>query len=522
MSDALVDKNEDADETQQGRARRQRRTRSAAVVASLIVVALVAGLLIAQPWKSDPRSAVQHGDKATSAASAGTAEPTLSNRLVLGDVGEALTVLWANDGEANIAQMGQPTGMRSLSVLAAPGADFAGPWLTVSVELLDRFDRQSFDPSNYFGDPGGRKVSVGDLNGYYLDSGWTGSHLLVFGPVNDGFAVSYNAAGLTQAQMVSVAEEMTLKEDLDQALARPVFGPTAEELGLAPVTTFDQEAWGFGGGAMVSVTGGLTPFGTSTSYVTDKGHTLTVANEAVPEGMDVLAVARVMLQDAEAVTVHGLPALKGTDQFSGDVVLWVEGGRLVSVTGDMADMLAVAESVEVADESAWNALLAASEADMGDPGSMISESWLIGAGDLEDSTTWLIDGGLDDEGRLVLCVAMFSNDGGSMQGCNEATHEVAEPTLFTSDGLNMNGSLGVVLVATAPNEFAGAVLRFTDENSEVSEAPLKLIRDDWTFLAAAIGVATKGTAALVAVDGTQLAHLEITDDVLDGGGGFAD
>ena len=40
--------------------------------------------------------------------------------------------------------------------------------------------------------------------------------------------------------------------------------------------------------------------------------------------------------------------------------------------------------------------------------------------------------------------------------------------------------------------------------------------------AAAIGVATKGTAALVAADGTQLAHLEITDDVLGGGGGFAD
>ncbi len=49
---------------------------------------------------------------------------------------------------------------------------------------------------------------------------------------------------------------------------------------------------------------------------------------------------------------------------------------------------------------------------------------------------------------------------------------------------------------------------------------LKAIRDDWPFLAAAIGVATKGTAVLLAADGTELAHLEITDDALDGGGGF--
>ena len=62
---------------------------------------------------------------------------------------------------------------------------------------------------------------------------------------------------------------------------------------------------------------------------------------------------------------------------------------------------------------------------------MISESWLIGAGDLEDSTTWLIDGGLDDEGRLVLCVAAFSNDGGSMQGCSGEGHDVTAPALFT-------------------------------------------------------------------------------------------
>ena len=174
-------------------------------------------------------------------------------------------------------------------MLAAPGATSDGTWLSVSVDLLDRFDRRSFEPSTYIGDPGGRKVAIGDVDGFYVESGWTGSHMLVFGPVNDGFAVSFDAEGLTQAQMVSIAEEMTLKEDADRALAQPVFGPKAAELGLVLVTAFDQESWGFGGGAMISVTGGLTPFGTSMSYVTDEGHTITVANEAVPDGMDLLA-----------------------------------------------------------------------------------------------------------------------------------------------------------------------------------------------------------------------------------------
>ena len=513
-----MDKSEDADETEEGRARRRRRYRLTVVTAVLVVLLLGAGLLIVRPWSSDSAATAKSVATPTPATSAGDTEPTLSNRLVVGDVGETLTVQWANDGNANIGQMGQSTGMRSLSVLAAPGADSDGPWLSVSVDLLDRFDRKSFDASNYIGDPGGRGVTIGDINGYYVESGWTGSHMMVFGPVNDGFAVSFNAAGITQAQMVSIAEEMTLKEDGDRALAAPVFGQRAAELGLVPVTSFTQESWGFGGGAMISVTGGLTPFGTSMSYVTDKGHTITVTNEAVPEGMDLLAVARVMLKDVEEVKVHGLPALKGSDQFSGDVVLWVEGGRSVSVMGDMGDMLAVAESVAVADESAWNDLIAASQANMGNVGTMISESWLIGAGDLEDSTTWVVEGGLDDDGLLVLCVAGFSNDGGSMQGCSGVTHDVTAPALLMTDQLSVNGGPGVGLVATAPNEFAGAILRFTDEDGKVTEAPLKVIRDDWTFIAAAIGVATKGSAVLVAADGTELAHLEITDDNLVGGG----
>jgi hypothetical protein len=315
--------------------------------------------------------------------------------------------------------------------------------------------------------------------------------------------------------MIATAEELVLEEDSDQALARPVFGPKAAELGLRPIAAFVQDTWGFGGPAMMGVTSGFTPSSSVVSYTTADGHNLTVTNDVAPTGLDLLAVARVMLADVKAVTVHGLPAIEGGDQFSGDAVVWVEGGRTISVTGDVDDLLAAAESVEVADDSAWGEVLSAAEANMGNPGAMVTESWLIGAGDLDDSTTWILEGGLDDNGLLVLCSAVFANDGSSMNGCN-GSHEISEPSLFRSDSLGMNGDQGLGLVATVPNTFTGAVLRFTADDGTVSEVPLKEVRAEWSFVAAALAVSTEGTAVLVAADGSELATLEITDDELGG------
>ncbi|MGB8859059.1 MAG: hypothetical protein WCC60_07385 [Ilumatobacteraceae bacterium] len=519
MSDSLVDKGEDAEETDEARTRRRRRTRAIALGGSFAVVAVGAGVLVARPWATDGKPTTAASATSTLPGGAAGVEPTLSSHLVIGDIGEKLTVQWANDGEANAGQMGQPTGRRSMAMLAKPGATSDGPWLWAAVDLLDRFDRKSFDPSNYMGDPSGRKVMIGDVAGYYLDAGWTGSHMLVFGPVDDGFAVSFNANGLSQADMVAIAEELTLQEDADQALARPVFGPKAAELELAPVAAFDQDAWGFGGGAMISVGSGLTPFGSSVSYLTDKGHNVTVNNEPAPAGFDLVAVAKVMVEDAEEVTVHGLPAVKGSDQFSGDVVVWVEGGRSISVTGDLDDLVAAAEAVEEADGTTWDDLVAAAQATMGNPGAAMPETWLIGAGDLEDSTTWMIEGGVDDNGLLQLCSAAFSNEGGSMSGCNGATHEVAEPSVFFGDGVGMDGAVGVSIIATVPNSMAGAVLRFTGEDGTVTEVPLKVVRADWSFQAAAMAVSVTGAAVVIGADGAELANVEVTDDNLEAAGG---
>lgn len=270
---------------------------------------------------------------------------------------------------------------------------------------------------------------------------------------------------------------------------------------------------------MISVGSGLTPFGSSVSYLTDKGHNVTVNNEPAPAGFDLVAVAKVMVEDAEEVTVHGLPAVKGSDQFSGDVVVWVEGGRSISVTGDLDDLVAAAEAVEEADGTTWDDLVAAAQATMGNPGAAMPETWLIGAGDLEDSTTWMIEGGVDDNGLLQLCSAAFSNEGGSMSGCNGATHEVAEPSVFFGDGVGMDGAVGVSIIATVPNSMAGAVLRFTGEDGTVTEVPLKVVRADWSFQAAAMAVSVTGAAVVIGADGAELANVEVTDDNLEAAGG---
>lgn len=514
---ALVDKGDDAEETDEGRARRRRRNRLLIVAATLVAL-IGGGLLIASPWSDGAEPSGRSAPTTVGPGGSTTEAPALSGHLVVGDFGEALTVQWANDGEQGSDDMGAPTSRLSTVMLAADGADPDGPWLSAGVELLDRSDRKSFDPAIYFGDSSGRKVMIGSVAGYYVKSAWTGSDVLVFGPVNDGFSVTFSAAGISQADLVTIAEELVLEEADDDATARPVFGPKADELGLHPIASYEQDTWGFGGLSLTPMASGFASGSVVVSYLTEDGNNLTVTNGVAPAGLDVLAVARVLLGDATEVTVHGLPAIQGGDLSTGDMVVWVEGGRTIAVSGDVDDLLAAAEAVEVADDAEWDDLLAAVEANMGMPGPAVTESWLIGAGDLPDATTWTIDGGLDDDGRLVLCSGSFSNDGSSMNGCNGA-HEVGEPSLFMGDLLSTSDGVGVGLVATVPNDLAGTVLRFTDADGVVSEVPLKVIRDDWTFLAAAIAVSTPGTAALVAADGSEVATLEITDDMLGTGAG---
>lgn len=513
---SLVDKGDDAEETEAGRARRRRRRNLLIGGFVALDVAVGAGLLIAKPWAGDSADSGDGGaaPRATAgdvAESAG--EPTLSNHLVIGDFGEHLTVQWANDGEQGAADMGMAPSRRSTTVLAAEGADRDGPWLYAEVELLDRFERRSFDPATYFGDPSGRNVTVGDVPGYYVQAGWTGAQMLIFGPVDDGYSVTFSAVGITQADMVAIAEDMVLAEADDLSVARPVFGPKADELGLLPLAAYEQDSWGIGSGATMSVTSSFTPTSSVVSYTTDDGHNVSVTNDVAPAGMDLLAIARVMLDDATEVTVHGLPAVQGSEQFAGSAIVWVEGGRTIAVSGDVDDLLAVAQAVEPADDQAWDEVISVAQANMNDPMVAITESWLIGAGDLEDSTTWTIDGGLDDDGRLVLCSSAMSNDGSSMNGCN-GSHAVDEPALYAGDSLSIDAGQAVGIVATVPAALAGAVLRVTDEDGRVTEVPLREIRAGWTFHAAAVAVSSPGTATLVAADGSELATLDIGDDVL--------
>lgn len=522
MAEQLVDKGEDWQETDEGQAHGRRRARRIVAACAVAVVAAGTGLVIARPWAGDSSSSSQASVETSLSHNDDAPAVTLSNLLVLGDIGQPLTVQWASDAASNGDQMGKPTGRRTIAMLAKPGATSDGPWLWVDVELLDRWDRQSFDPQSYIGDSGGHSVTVGTNKGYYLDSDWTGSTLLLFGPVNDGFAVGLNSQGLTQPELMSIAEELTLDEHTSDATASPVFGPMVSELGLEPIAAFEQDVWGFsgagGGNALSALGGGFGPTATSVSYLTEDGKTVSVSNDVSLAGVDFAAVATLAFDDAEAVTVHGLPAMKGSNQFSGDMVVWVEGGRTISVAGDIDDLLAAAEKVEVVDAATWSSLVQESQANMGNMSNGVSESWLIGAGDLDDSTTWLIEGGLDDDGGFVLCSSAIGTDGSMMQGCG-SRREVDAPGLFANDGLSLNGGEAVGLVATVPNNLGAATLRFTATGGAVTEVALKVVRSDWSFTAGALGVTTTGTGVLLAADGTALATLEVTQDVLSTGSG---
>lgn len=519
MTDGLVDKGIDEDERDDA-PRGGRRRRTALIGGGVVAALALGGLAIAQPWAGSDDEAPAPGAApvVTERPSAEPLIPELSNRLAPSVVPDGAVPSWVNDGEANDFFDAGST-MASNVLLVGEGADFAdGPWVGVTVVLLDKFERKSFDPIQYVMAADGQQVLINGLEGIFAKNEFGGdTSELAYGPVNEGYVVTLSAVGLTQAEMVDIATELTLLESDDDAVAWPQFGATVSELALAPLASYEQPSFGFGGGFQLAALGGSSPTATSVNYADQDEDFVAVSNDVLLPGLDTLALARFVIEDEEEVTVHDQPAVTGSidELFGGTVVVWQEGGRSLSVfANDDVDVVAIAESVTELDEQEWADLIAASEANQGedDFGGQPEETWLIGAGELEDSTTWLVEGAVDDEGNATWCTAAM-DDGSSMSGCNSS--DVVDPPAIISVGaVGADGDVAPAYVATVPLDRAGAILRFTAGDGTVVETPIHEIRPEWPFLAAAIALTDVGTLEIVAADGTVIETLEITDDDL--------
>ena len=230
-----------------------------------------------------------------------------------------------------------------------------------------------------------------------------------------------------------------------------------------------------------------------------------------------MALARFSLTGVSDVSVHGLPAVMGgVDQlFGGVVVVWEEGGRLVAVvtTAGVDDALARAESVKVIDEVAWADLIQEATNNVGGSDGQPTESWLIAAGEFDDSATWVIEGSVDDRGKFTACTNTFSVNSSS-SGCGSAS-EVAVPSVVTIGGVGGDGVRGVGFVGFVDDAVAGVVLRFTATDGTIAEAPLRTVRPDWAFQAAGVVAVQGGVVELVAADGSVLVSQAVDQGDLD-------
>ena len=139
---------------------------------------------------------------------------------------------------------------------------------------------------------------------------------------------------------------------------------------------------------------------------------------------------------------------------------------------------------------------------------------MIGVGDTQDSSTWVIEGEVDDDGRLAICSSLMRVNESS-SGCG-GYEPVVSPGLTLVANVGMaDPSLGYV--AAVPNG-TEATMRFTGDDSAVVEAPLRVIRPEWPFLAAAVYLEQPGLLEIVDADGTVLISQEVTQDDLVGGG----
>ena len=519
----LVDKSEDESESEAGvRRRARRRTLLIGLGGGTVVAAGVIALLIAQPWADDataPESSVEAAGSASAGSSGQTeaVDPELSNRLMLSPPPEGFEVQYVNDpagpGGGDVFT-DQAVGTMDISLFRGADATYTdGPWIAVSVSLLDRFERANFQPFNYVDQSTFRKATVGGLQAA-IGKNFDESQALVYGPVNDGFAVSISAIGVPEAQLLAIAEEITLDED--GATATPVFGAALSAVGLEPFLRYTAPSWG-GVQVGVQLPGlfGGDPTSTSIGYTTSEGFDdyISITNQPLSGDFDTLALARFVIADGEDVSVHGVPALAGTmpKAFGKQpIVLWAEGGRLIVVTTSQGveSLVDIAESVAVASDEDWAAAFEQSQSNQGQF-QPAPETWLIAAGDLEDGATWLIEGGLDDDGELVLCGFTMTADSGSSSGCIPA-QVAAAPSILEGGTIGFNGT-GVTIVALGPLD-EDVLLRYTTVDGDVSETPLRVIQSEWEYTAGALVPAAPGIAELIGADGRVIASKEFAAD----------
>ncbi|MEZ5217397.1 MAG: hypothetical protein R2715_12655 [Ilumatobacteraceae bacterium] len=447
-----------------------------------------------------------------------------SSRWLLDPIPENFALSWISDPSSENNDFGQsPSG--TMVLLAAPGTTVdEGPWLTVSVRTFAEMTGGRFDPQMMLNVERPENVRVGEFDGA-AGTSWDGSEQLTYGPVDTDYAVTLAADGLTRAQLVTIGAALKV------AGGAPRLDPSVLPVEMEVVTTSDA-SWDTSPSALAY---GPISVNYNAATPTSEGGFLMLNQRLRDATGDPLRVARFLLSDAEDVTVHGQPAVLGrpsADQFGGGfdakAVVWAEGDSVLYLyTQSDLDLMALAESTIEADSAAWDAAqeeMLAEQRRQEEFWNNPPPAWLIGAGELDSSTTWIVEGSLldneDGPPGLVVSLNEMQANGSTGMGYDPSQQVTEFPNLYVAAG----GMESRAIVGFGPLDPTGYVLRVTTEDGTVIEEPLRTVRPDWPASAAAVGLRADVafTAEIVGPDGVTVSSTEAeAGQVFDNNGGIA-
>jgi hypothetical protein len=400
----------------------------------------------------------------------------------------------------------------TMQIWIEPGASLdQGTWLQVRVQLLDRFERRSFDPANYVDMSRAKQVRVGDYAGVYVADDFDGSSSLMYGPVLEGYAVTLTGHDIPEAQFQQLAAELELAERSDDALADARLGPVFESMRMTLVGEFESASF-YGTG----FSSPLDPFSSrffNVAYTDGVDGFIGLTVRPSVEVEQFAPLVPFVLADVDDVTVQGHPGFAGTvpiERGGGAGVYWSDGERLFQLAGqaEIDELLVLAESIEQLTVAEVEEMR--EEAMAGQQGITQAESWIIDAGDDDDGVTWIIEGVLDDDGQLRICPSVMSNTGASTSGCSTDLELTADPALLEGPNVGWNATTPSA-IAAAPADQPGYTLRYTPDGEAPIDRVLHPVTEIDQLLAAQV-IYLPGTVELIAPDGTVVDSTTFDED----------
>ncbi len=413
-----------------------------------------------------------------------------ATHMIVGSPPDDLAVFQAFDADASDGGFEPSAPAESAVLLAQPGAT-ASTGASVMV-IVTAYDDTFLSEES----PGPDAITVGDTSWYVYENG--GEENVMF-PVDKRWNVDLTTRRRSRAELAALANSIDVDDD-----GTIVFHDGTLIAGYEQVIE---------GEVLMAMQSGAGTHSSMVMYATPGGDFSENVNLTVTPmpPVDFAPMFRLFVDGPVDLVVHDLPALGGEndDDFGGQaVIVWQEDGNLIILTGSYSveELLPIAESVREATDEEWDEALNAFDPSSFEPDGLDDSNFVVGAGDIGDRRTWIVEASFDDGFQACANTDNYS----SCMTTSDAEVDATNPILQIVSGSD-DGSIGTI-IAVVDRSIAGAVLRITPTDGDPILVPLHEV--DATFpgpaAAGAYLLDTGGTAELLDAAGAVLATLDLT------------